>query len=116
MKSLTVAGAVLTGAKAASFVSDSINVSHARRNGIPSTVQLNFAASGAPTGTVTLEGSLVDLDADFLAITSPVALTADPASGSPIVFSDVSGFNFLRLRWTRTGGTMTIVDAFAAVA
>jgi hypothetical protein len=116
MQRFTVDGGTdLSGDQGAAFLSDAVDISASRRRGSSVSVQVNYDdGSGTPVGPVTVEGSLDNIE--YCPIMSPVEMTADPADGSPIVFTDITGFNYIKLRWARVSGTLKDVRTTIATA
>ncbi len=106
MQQLTIAGVPMSGAFSASFVTDAVDVGQFRK------YLFELVWTGSPTGTITIEGSIDNVSSNFVAVTSPAALTYDPSSGSPVQLGEIDPcFQYVRLRWVRSGGTMTVTTA-----
>lgn len=75
-------------------------------------LEIKHAGTGTPVGDVTIEGCLNAAGDCWQAITSPVAMVLDPATNTILLFAqDPNVYQYIRARWTRTSGTLTIVSA-----
>lgn len=89
------------------WVSEVVDVSYAKKYGF----QANF--TGDAVGSLTVEASFDDVV--YRAVTSPVALS-DDLSSTPAQLGEIDpAWRSVKLRFTRSSGTLTVSKAFVLV-